>query len=77
MGSPVAVMAPPDAAVMFVEVNYDYQPLVTGQLLTNSWLLGSHRISYTASFVVRDKRDLTQIYNSSPSSAQTCDKHTA
>lgn len=47
-------------AVMFVEVAYDYQPLVgtTFGLPTE--------IDSTASFTVRDDRDLTQIYQRDP-----------
>jgi len=48
-----------DAAI-FVEVSYDYQPLVTAQFISN------RTISAVASFNVRDSRDLTQIYQTSP-----------
>ncbi|QDZ07676.1 hypothetical protein FPZ24_09380 [Sphingomonas panacisoli] len=58
MGDPgQKVNAPAKSGVMFVEVNYDYKPIV-GQ-----WLFGAARIHYIASFVVRDNRDFTQIYN--------------
>jgi Flp pilus assembly protein TadG len=40
-------------AVMFVELAYDYEPIVSDKLL------GKPRLKYTASFVVRDRRDLT------------------
>ena len=43
-------------AVMFVEVVYDYQPLIS-KLFTHA-----DRITATAAFNVRDNRDLTQIY---------------
>lgn len=52
------IAAPPGGAVMFVEIRYDYKPIVS------STLLGTPRIEYTAAFIVRDQRDLTQIYNS-------------
>ncbi|ODU21487.1 MAG: hypothetical protein ABS87_06565 [Sphingomonas sp. SCN 67-18] len=65
------VTAPPDSAVIFVEIQYDYKPVI-GQ-----WLVGNKRIAYTAAFIVRDKRDLTKIYDTSAATAQTCDKHTA
>jgi Flp pilus assembly protein TadG len=52
-----AVNAPNSGGVMFVEINYDYRPIV-GQ-----WLFGPSRIHYVASFIVRDNRDFTQIYN--------------
>lgn len=61
------VSAPPNGAVMFVEVVYDYQPLVYGSLV------GSKQLRYNASFMVRDDRDLTQIYNPAPAAAvATC-----
>lgn len=48
------------AAVMFVEVFYDYQPIIYG-----SWL-GPTRIHTTAAFNIREGRDLTAIYNDAP-----------
>ena len=66
------VNAPLGSAVMFVEVNYDYQPLV-GQ-----WLLPNTRISYIASYIVRDTRIYTRIFNPEPSATpSTCDRYTA
>ena len=50
------VTAPAGSAVMFVEINYDYQPLFTN-------LLGTRKIHYIASFIVRDNRDFSQVYN--------------
>ena len=68
--SPVA--APNDTGVMFVEVNYFYQPLF-GTIYMNPQM-----IHYVASFVVRDNRSFVQLYNPSPTaSASTCDKHSA
>lgn len=64
------ITAPEDGAVIFVEVRYDYKPVVS------SALLGTPRIEYTAAFIVRDQRDLTQIYNSSSTPAMTCNLHT-
>jgi len=59
-GSPVN--APTNGGVMFVEINYDYQPAIGNWLLT---LIGSGsmKVHYVASFIVRDNRDFTQIYN--------------
>lgn len=54
------ITATPGNAVMFVEVAYNYQPL--GPLST----LEGEEITYTASFNVRDSRDLTQIYQTDP-----------
>ena len=62
----------PVSGVVFVEINYQYQPLVS------AFLFGSiSRIHYVASFIVRDNRDFSQIYNPGPSSTpSTCDKYT-
>ena len=66
------VTAPPSSGVMFVEINYDYQPLVSG------WLLKTGRLHYTASFVVRDRRDFAQIYNPSPTATRsTCNLYSS
>jgi Flp pilus assembly protein TadG len=69
------VNAPTNGGVMFVEINYDYKPIV-GQ-----WLFGAARIHYVASFIVRDNRVFTQIYNPSPAvtaaNKLTCDKYNA
>lgn len=71
MGKPgKEVKAPPQTAVMFVEINYDYQPIIAG------WLLGQQRIHSTASFIVRDQRDLTQVYNTAPTvTPSDCDTY--
>jgi hypothetical protein len=66
------VIAPPNAAVIFVEINYDYQPLIS------RYFMGERRLHQTASFVVRDNRELaTGITNPSPSVGQplTCDRY--
>ena len=60
-------------AVIFVEINYTYQPLVSAKFL------GSLDIYAIASFTVRDSRDLSQIYQRNPKSpdpVQTCNKYT-
>lgn len=67
------VSAPSGAAVVFVEINYNYKPLITNYLIG-----ATSRIHYVASFIVRDKRDFSLIYNPSPSTTlSTCDKYTA
>jgi hypothetical protein len=54
-----------DEAVIFVEVAYDYQPLV-------GTTFGMPReIDSTASFTVRDDRDLSQIYQRDPENPDT------
>ncbi|MCP5396720.1 MAG: pilus assembly protein [Sphingomonadaceae bacterium] len=57
-------------AVMFVEVSYDYQPLVSSAFTT------AGEMSATAAFNVRNNRDLTQIYqrdSGNPDPVATCD----
>lgn len=54
------VTADPGDAVIFVEVFYDYQPLITDAFLH------SRTIHSIASFNVRDSRDLTQLYQRDP-----------
>lgn len=63
------VSAPVGSGLMFVQVSYEYQPLVT------AYFIGSDRqITFTASYIIRDNRDLSQIYNPVPVSARsTCD----
>lgn len=64
LGGSLSGMGPPDTqvrafdgeAVMFVEVSYDYQPLVSSRFV------GKPAINAIASFTVRDSRDLSQIY---------------
>ena len=77
IGTTLAGMGPADEevtaqrgeAVIFVEVSYDYQPLVPGFFNSN------RVISSTSAYTVRDSRDLTQIYQrdaSSPDKAASC-----
>ena len=70
MGPPgEEVMAQRGEAVIFVEVSYDYQPLVAG-------FFGDNRvITSTSAYTVRDSRDLTQIYQrdaGSPDTVASC-----
>lgn len=65
------VSAPPASGVMFVEVNYDYQP-VFGSLFQS--LFTTKRIHYVASFIVRDKRDYSRLFDPGPAAVRsTCD----
>ena len=75
MGEPGAkVTAPPDSGVMFVEISYDYAPVISSAWLPN----GTARIHYIASFIVRDRRVFDQIYNPNPAATRyTCDKFTS
>ena len=63
------VMAMPGDAVMFVEVVYEYQPIIT-----DAWV-GDRMIRTFASFTVRDDRDISQLYqrdDASPDPIQRC-----
>jgi len=55
------IAAEPGAAIMFVEVIYDYEPLMFGDFLDKA------QIRKTAAMYVRDNRDLSAIYNPAPS----------
>lgn len=66
------VLAMPGDAVMFVEVVYEYQPIITDAFV------GDRMIRTFASFTVRDSRDLSQIYQEDPLNpvdAATCDTY--
>ena len=73
MGPPgEEIVAYKGEAVMFVEVAYDYQPVVSSAFTHASVLTA------TAAFNVRDNRDLSQIYQRDPSNPDpeaTCDKY--
>lgn len=63
------VIAQEGEAVIFVEVQYTYQPIIWGQVFSN------REISTIASFTVRDSRDLAQIYQrdaGNPDAVQSC-----
>lgn len=65
------VNAPTSSGLIFVEINYDYQPLF------GSMFLGTKRIHNIASLIVRDRRDFTMLYNPSPTATRmTCNKYT-
>ena len=55
------VEAQPEDAVIFVEVFYDYQPIIS-----SAFLFKTSTITSIATFTVRDDRDLTQVYQRDP-----------
>jgi Flp pilus assembly protein TadG len=69
------IKAPASSAVMFVEVIYKYKPIVTDAIF------GERVLHSKASFLVRDRRDLSSANNpSNPApavTAATCDRYTA
>ncbi|OYY89187.1 MAG: hypothetical protein B7Y45_13225 [Sphingomonas sp. 28-66-16] len=61
------VTAQDDNATMFVELYYEYQPLISlGTLAPTAFF------TEIASMSVRDRRDLTQIYNTTSAPVATC-----
>ncbi|MES2338574.1 MAG: pilus assembly protein [Pseudomonadota bacterium] len=60
------VTAPDNGATMFVEVSYDYKPLIKTSLSPSA------TITEFASMMVRDRRDTTRIYNSENATRSTC-----
>lgn len=60
------VFAPDGGATMFVEVYYKYQPLVQTSLAPSS------AITEIASMMVRDRRDLSSIYNAERAAVSSC-----
>ena len=60
------VVAPDSGATMFVEVVYQYQPLFSADLVP------AGDIRQVASMMVRDRRDLTQIYNNPAVAVSAC-----
>lgn len=66
------VTAPAASGVMFVEINYLTKPLF------GTWLSAPARIHYIASYIVRDRRDFSQIFNPSPTATRmTCNLYTS
>jgi hypothetical protein len=66
MGAPgKEVKAAAGTAVMFVEITYDYQPLLYAKVL------GTTRIQSTAAFNIRETRDLTKVYPTGTKSSCT------
>jgi Flp pilus assembly protein TadG len=60
--------------VMFVEVNYLYNPIISSRWLST----GVQQMRYTASFIVRDRRTFDMVYNPAPAAQRyTCDRYTA
>lgn len=67
------VMAFEEAAVIFVEVAYTYQPLVG-----DTFAFGEQDVRAVASFIVRDDRDLSGIYQrdvNDPDPVASCDQY--
>jgi len=78
MGPPgEEVSASAGDAVMYVEISYDYQPLIANVFTGSN---APRTIQTTAAFNVRDDRDLTQIYQRDamkPDTVAGCNAYTA
>jgi hypothetical protein len=67
------VIAPDGSAVIFVEINYDYQPLIS------RYFMGNRKLQQTASYIVRDNRELAAGVTDPDPKAEvrmTCDRYT-
>lgn len=60
------VTVPEGGATIFVEIAYDYQPIVKMDFISN------HQITAIAGMIVRDRRDTTQIYNNENAPTSVC-----
>ena len=66
------VNAPANSGVIFVEINYEYQPVF------GSLFVSPTKLHYVASAIIRDRRDYSQLFNpGSAAVASTCNLHTA
>lgn len=66
------IKAESGTAVIFVEVYYTYEALTPFKLFDGT------ELEYTAAFNVRDKRDITQLYNrDDPAPVASCDRYSA
>lgn len=71
-GKKVSMTGLAGSGAMFVEINYRYKPAFGGMFVS------PQMIHYSGSFIVRDNRDFTMLYNFAPgATAATCDKHNA
>lgn len=65
------VTAPDNGATMFVEISYNYQPLISSAFVPKT------TISEIAAMTVRDDRNMTQIYNTEGASIASCTLYTS
>lgn len=60
------VTAPDDGGTMFVEVFYEYQPIIKTSLSPSTTM------TEVASMMIRDRRDMTEIYNAERAAKSLC-----
>ncbi|WP_430634705.1 hypothetical protein [Sphingomonas hankookensis] len=73
MGEGMRVKSPANSGVIFVEINYDYIPLIS------NYFVGTRKLQQVASFIVRDNREFgSGITNPAPAAGErmTCDRYT-
>lgn len=66
------VYAPPGTAIMFVEVHYRYEPLFPVFRQGMFGILNYKDMDNVAAMMVRDDRDLSQIYNTEGAAVSSC-----
>ncbi|MGK2909218.1 MAG: TadE/TadG family type IV pilus assembly protein [Sphingobium sp.] len=66
------VYAPPNTAVIFVEVHYRYEPIFPVLQSGNFGIMNYKVMDNVAAMIVRDDRDLSQIYNVEAVTPSTC-----
>ncbi len=68
--------ATPGEAIIFVEIIYDYQPIIGNDYAMR--FIGSNEIRSTSAFNVRGSRDLSGIFQTTPAApVRSCDKFEA
>lgn len=66
------VTAQSSTPTMFVEVRYDYQPIVGVEFIKALGMTRSTSFKEIASMSVRDRRDMTQVYNTAGATVSSC-----
>ena len=66
------VYAPPGTAIIFVELYYRYEPILPAVRPEMFGIMNYHDISAVAAMIVRDDRDLSQIFNNEGVTPSLC-----
>ena len=66
------VYAPPGSAVIFVEIHYRYEPLFPVLRPGMFGAMNYGDMNTVAAMMVRDDRDMSQLYNSEMVTPSTC-----
>lgn len=66
------VTAPEGGAVIYVEIYYDYQPMIDNDIAND--IVGRTEVGTTSAFIVRSTRDLSRLFRQDATTPQaTCD----